>query len=284
MRGRHHSGSRFDVVTFSYIHKVSPMLHSVIRLTATALGALLLTAPLCAYAQSSAKVVKNIVLVHGAFADGTSWAKVIPILEAEGYHVVAVQNPLSSLAADVAATQRIIALQDGPVILVGHSWGGVVITQAGVDPKVAGLVYVAAYAPNVGESANDASTPFGLTEGQKQIRLDANKFATMTSQGILEDFAQGLPMAERKIVLAVQGDSYGPMFSEKITAAAWKSKPSWIVISANDRMLMPAMERAEVKRLNATATELPTCHVAMLQEPAKVAAVINDAAKKALNQ
>jgi pimeloyl-ACP methyl ester carboxylesterase len=198
--------------------------------------------------------------------------------------VVAVQNPLSSLAADVAATQRIIALQDGPVILVGHSWGGVVITQAGVDPKVAGLVYVAAYAPNVGESANDASTPFGLTEGQKQIRLDANKFATMTSQGILEDFAQGLPMAERKIVLAVQGDSYGPMFSEKITAAAWKSKPSWIVISANDRMLMPAMERAEVKRLNATATELPTCHVAMLQEPAKVAAVINDAAKKALNQ
>jgi pimeloyl-ACP methyl ester carboxylesterase len=260
------------------------MLHSVIRLTATALGALLLTAPLCAYAQSSAKVVKNIVLVHGAFADGTSWAKVIPILEAEGYHVVAVQNPLSSLAADVAATQRIIALQDGPVILVGHSWGGVVITQAGVDPKVAGLVYVAAYAPNVGESANDASTPFGLTEGQKQIRLDANKFATMTSQGILEDFAQGLPMAERKIVLAVQGDSYGPMFSEKITAAAWKSKPSWIVISANDRMLMPAMERAEVKRLNATATELPTCHVAMLQEPAKVAAVINDAAKKALNQ
>lgn len=141
--------------------------------------ALTIMTPVVAIGQSAPNVVKNIVLVHGAFADGTSWSKVIPLLEADGYHVVAVQNPLTSLADDVAATKRAIALQDGPVILVGHSWGGAVITQAGNDPKVAGLVYIAAYAPDVGESANDASTPYGLTEGQKSIRLDDQKFATM---------------------------------------------------------------------------------------------------------
>jgi pimeloyl-ACP methyl ester carboxylesterase len=233
---------------------------------------------------SATSIVKNIVLVHGAFADGTSWSKIIPLLEAEGYNVVAVQNPLTSLADDVAFTKRIIALQDGPVILVGHSWGGAVITQAGDDPKVAGLVYVAAYAPEAGQSANDASAPFGITEGQKQIRLDSEKFATMTLQGIVEDFAQGLPMAQRKLVFAVQGQSYGPMFDEKLTVAAWKTKPSWVVISANDRMLPPAMEEASAKKMGATPTTLPTCHLAMLEEPAKVAAVIDDAAKKSLKK
>ena len=252
---------------------------SSLRSLAVSTIALALTSPMLASAQSP-PAVKNIVLVHGAFADGSSWSKVIPLLEADGYHVVAVQNPLTSLADDVAATKRIISLQDGPVILVGHSWGGAVITQAGDDPKVVGLVYIAAYAPDAGQSANEASTPFGITEGQKQIRVDAQKFATMTSQGILEDFAQGLALPERKLVLAVQGDSYGPMFDEKLTVAAWKAKPSWVVVSAQDRMLPPAMERAEEKRLNASVTVLPTCHLAMLEEPAKVVAVIINAAKK----
>jgi pimeloyl-ACP methyl ester carboxylesterase len=233
-------------------------------------------------AQSPAPRVKNIVLVHGAFADGTSWSKIIPILEGDGYHVVSVQNPLTSLADDVAATRRAIALQDGPVILVGHSWGGAVITQAGDDPKVAGLVYVAAYAPNAGESANEASCSFGITEGQKAIRVDSEKFAQMTSNGILNHFAQGLPMDERRIVLAVQGESYGPMFDEKLTVAAWKTRPSWVVIAANDQMLPPAMEEASAKRLGATATTLQTCHLAMLEQPVKVAEVIDQAAKTAL--
>ena len=228
--------------------------------------------------------VTNIVLVHGAFADGTSWSKIIPLLEAKGYHVVAVQNPLTSLADDVAATKRIIALQDGPVILVGHSWGGAVITQAGEDPKVAGLVFVAAYAPEAGQSANEASSPFGITEGQKSIRVDSEKFASMTEQGILEDFAQGLPLAERKLVYAVQGQSYGPMFDEKLTVAAWKTKPTWVVISADDRMLPPAMETANAKTMGAAATTLQTCHLAMLQEPAKVVEVIDSAAKNALKK
>ena len=241
-------------------------------------------APLLMQKALSTQVVKNIVLVHGAFADGSSWSKIMPLLEAKGYHIVAVQNPLTSLADDVAATKRIIALQDGPVILVGHSWGGAVITQVGDHPKVAGLVYVAAYAPEAGQSANDASTPFGVTEGQKQIRVDSERFASMTQEGILEDFAQGLPMAERMLIFAVQGQSYGPMFDEKLTVAGWKLKPSWFVISANDRMLPPAMEEAAAKKMGATATTLPTCHLAMLEEPTEVAAVIDDAAKRALVQ
>src|SRR3984885_14036251 len=166
---------------------------------------------------SSATHVKNIVLVHGAFADGSSWSKVIPLLQKMDYHVVTVQNPMTSLADEVAFTKRIIALQDGPLILVAHSWGGAVITQAGDDPKVAGLVYITAYAPEVGESANDASSPFGWTEGQKQIRVGSDKFATVTSEGMLERIAEGLPLAERRLFFTVQGQSYGPMFDEKLT-------------------------------------------------------------------
>jgi pimeloyl-ACP methyl ester carboxylesterase len=228
------------------------------------------------------QVVKNIVLVHGAFADGSSWSKVIPLFQEMGYHAVAVQNPLTSLADEVAFTKRIIALLDGPVILVGHSWGGAVVTEAGNDPKVAALVYVAAYAPEVGQSANDASAPNGWAEGQKQIRVDSEKFATLTSEGMLENVTEGLPMAERELAFAVQGQSYGPMFDEKLTVAAWKTKPSWFVVSANDRMLPPAIEQSAATEMGAVTTTLPTCHMVMLQQPAAVAGVIDDAARNAL--
>jgi pimeloyl-ACP methyl ester carboxylesterase len=228
--------------------------------------------------------VKNIVLVHGAFADGTSWGKVIPILESRGFHVVAVQNPLTSLADDANATKRIISLQDGPVILVGHSWGGAVITEVGDDPKVAGLVYVSAYVPDVGVSANETSAPFGPTPGQDAIQVDPYHYASMSREGILNSFAEGLPLAERLLVLAVQGQIYGPMFDEKLTHAAWKSKPSWHVIATHDHTLSPAMEEAGAKKAGGKAFPLPTCHVAMLQEPQKVADVITEAANNVFKQ
>jgi pimeloyl-ACP methyl ester carboxylesterase len=232
-------------------------------------------------AQSQQPPVKTIVLVHGAFADGSSWAKVIPILEKRGFHVVAVQNPLTSLSDDANATRRIIAMQDGPVILVGHSWGGAVISEVGDDPKVAGLVYVAAFAPDVGTSANETSTPFGSTPGQKAIKVDSQRFAWMSEEGILNSFADGLPIEERRLVLAVQGQIYGPIMDEKLTHAAWKSKPSWHVIATKDHTLSPAMEEAGAKKAHGVAISVPTCHVAMLQEPQKVADVITDAAKGA---
>jgi pimeloyl-ACP methyl ester carboxylesterase len=252
------------------------------KITQTLLAGTMAATAISGSAQTTtAQPVKNIVLVHGAFADGTSWGKLIPILEARGFHVAAVQNPLTSLSDDVAATRRILALQDGPVILVGHSWGGAVITEAGVDPKVAGLVYVAAYAPDAGTSANETSTPFGVTPGQKAIKVDSEHFAYLSEDGVLNNFAQGLPIQERRLVLAVQGQSYGPMFDEKLTNAAWKTKPSWHVIATQDRMLPPEMEEAGAKKTGGRAMSLPTCHVAMLQEPEKVADLITEAAKNA---
>ena len=228
------------------------------------------------------KAVKNIVLVHGAFTDGSCWAKVIPPLQQKGYNVLAVQNPMTSLADEVAATKGTIALQDGPAILAGHSWGGVVITEAGDIPQVAGLVYVTAYSPEIGESANDAGAPFGWTDGQKQIRVDSGKFAYLTPEGMLQNIAEGLPMEERTLALAVQGQSYGPMFDEKVTVAAWRNKPTWAVISTKDRMLQPAMEGSMAKRMNARTTVVNTCHMVMLEDPKEVVRVLDEAAQQAL--
>jgi len=232
--------------------------------------------------QPQAPTVKTIVLVHGAFADGTSWSKVIPLLEADGYRVVAVQNPLTTLADDVAAIQRAVARQEGPVLLVAHSWGGVVMTQAGDDPKVKGLVYVSAYAPDVGQSANDASSPYGWTDGQKQIRLDKGKFALVSFEGVSQDIAECLSGADQKLFFATQAQTYGPMFDAKLSVAAWKTKPSWVVISSNDRMLPPSMEAAEIARLKAVASiTLATCHMSIIDQAAQVAAFIEAAAKSA---
>jgi pimeloyl-ACP methyl ester carboxylesterase len=224
------------------------------------------------------KGVKNIVLVHGAFADGSSWSKVIPLLEAKGFKVTAVQNPLTSLNDDVAAAKRIIALQDGPVLLVGHSWGGVVISEAGNDPKVAGLVYVSAFAPDNGESLNDVAKTATLAPGNEQVRVDAAGFLSLTPKGIFEDFAQDLLMPERKVILATQGQWAAFTTDEKVSKAAWHEKPSWFVIGGNDRMINPGLQRILAKKINAQSLELNSSHVPMLSQPAKVAAFIANAA------
>ena len=156
--------------------------------------------------------VRNIVIVHGAWADGSSWSKVIPLLQAKGLHVVAVQNPLTSLADDVAATRRAIALQDGPVLLVGHSYGGVVITEAGNDPKVVGLVYVAALAPSDGESVASVTKPFPPAPLGSEVRADTEDFLTVSPKGIAEDFAQDLPDKEKQVLTATQTPTAASVF------------------------------------------------------------------------
>jgi pimeloyl-ACP methyl ester carboxylesterase len=225
--------------------------------------------------------VKNIVLVHGAWADGSCWSKVIALLEAKGFHVVAVQNPLTSLADDVAATKRIIALQDGPVILVGHSYAGVVITEAGNDPKVVGLVYVAAFAPGEGESINSVGKPYPPAPLGSELRPDAQGFLTATPKGIAEDMAQELPESEQRILTATQGQTAASVFGTTVTKAAWKSKPSWALIAGHDRAIPPELERDEAAAIKATSITVPANHLAMLSHPREVAELIEQAAAKA---
>lgn len=223
--------------------------------------------------------VKNVLLIHGAWADGSSWAKVIPLLESKGFHVVAVQIPLTSLADDVAATKRAIALQDGPVILAGHSYGGVVITDAGNDPKVSGLVYVAAFAPGEGESVGSISKSYPSTPLGNEIRPDAEGFLWVTPKGIDEDFAQDLPEKEKQLLTATQGPVAAKAFGTNITNAAWKTKPSWFIIAGNDRAISPQLEKAEAEAMKATTITVPSSHVVMLTHPKEVADVIRAAAE-----
>jgi pimeloyl-ACP methyl ester carboxylesterase len=230
---------------------------------------------------SSPQGTKNIVLVHGAWADGSCWSKVIALLQAKGFHVVAVQNPLTSLADDVAATKRIIALQDGPVILVGHSYAGVVITEAGNDPKVVGLVYVAAFAPGDGESINSVSKPYPPAPLGSELRPDAQGFLTATPKGIAEDMAQDLSAGEQQILTATQGQTAAAVFGATVTTAAWKRKPSWAVIAANDRAIPPALEKDEATAVKATSITVAANHLVMLSHPKEVAKLIEQAAAKA---
>ena len=234
------------------------------------------------FAQSSSpQGTKNIVLVHGAWADGSCWSRVIALLQAKGFHVVAVQNPLTSLADDVAATKRIIALQDGPVILVGHSYAGVVITEAGNDPKVVGLVYVAAFAPGDGESINSVSKPYPPAPLGSELRPDAQGFLTATPKGIAADMAQDLPASEQQILTATQGQTSSSVFGATVTTAAWKSKPSWALIAGNDRAIPPQLEKDEAATIKATSIIVPANHLAMLSHPREVAELIEQAAANA---
>jgi pimeloyl-ACP methyl ester carboxylesterase len=222
--------------------------------------------------------VKNIVLVHGAFADGSSWSKVIPLLQAKGYNVIAVQNPLSSLADDVAATKRALAQADGPVILVGHSWAGMVISEAGNDDKVAALVYISALVPKKGQSASVVTNGYPAAPGSAQAKPDASGYLSLTRKGIDEDFVPELPAAERAVVYATQGPWKASALSEKVASPAWQSKPSWLIADANDRMIPPKYEKDIAKVIHAKLTIFPAGHVPMLSLPARVAAVIIAAA------
>ena len=227
-----------------------------------------------------AEPIKNIVLVHGAFADGSSWSKVIPILQAKGCNVTAVQLPLTSLADDVAATRRALARQDGPVILVGHSWAGVVITEVGTDSRVAGLVYVAAFGPDQAEAVGELGKAYPPPPAFAAPNVDDHGFMTLPTDAVVKHFASDLPASEARVVAATQGPINVSAFNAQVSGVAWKTKPSWYIVSRNDSAIAPDEERFFAKRMKATTTELDASHVPMLSQPKAVAAVIMDAAAK----
>ena len=231
------------------------------------------------FAQAAAPI-RNIVLVHGAYADGSCWSDVIALLQAAGYKATAVQNPLTSLADDVAATKRILALQDGPTILVGHSWAGTVISEAGVDAKVAGLVYVAARAPDAGEDYGALAAKFPPAPASAGL-VKAGGFAQLSEEAFLRDFAGDVPPERARVMYAEQGRISDTLFASRTTVAAWRSKPTWYSVSTRDRTTSPELERFLAKRMNAKTIELDSSHVAMISHPKEIADLIQAAATHA---
>jgi pimeloyl-ACP methyl ester carboxylesterase len=222
-----------------------------------------------------------VVLVHGAFADGSSWSKVIPILQSHGVKVVSVQNPLSSLADDVAATQRVINQQPGRVILVGHSWAGMVITQAGTGDKVAALVYVAAFAPDTGQSVNDLNKGMSPPPWAGALIADERGFLTLSAGAIDRFFAPDVIASQRAVMAVTQGPIQSAAFDEKVTQTAWRDKPVYWVLPEQDQMIDPRLQATMARQVNAKVTRLRASHVAMVSKPRGVAAVILEAARSA---
>ena len=222
--------------------------------------------------------VRNVVLVHGAYADGSSGSEVIRRLQAAGLRATAVQNPLTSLADDVAATRRVLAMQDGPTILVAHSFGGTVITQAGDDPHVVGLVYVAARAPDAGEDYAALAKSFPSPPANAGLTYN-DGFGQLTEHAFLHDFANGVDRAAAQVLFAVQGRISATLFSDKTTVAAWRSKPSWYAVSKRDRTTSPKLERFLAKRMRAKTIELDSGHLSLITHPRQITTLILDAAR-----
>lgn len=260
------------------------MIRTQINKTAIALllASGIFSVPAFAATKEKANAMKDttVVLVHGAFADGSSWSKVVPFLQAKGLKVISVQNPLTSLADDVAAAQRAIDSATGSVILVGHSWGGTVITQAGANEKVKALVYVAAFAPSEGQMSSELGKDYPTAPGIETLKPDAAGFLALTEDSLAKNFAQDVPAAQVKIMTATQGPIAGKAFGEPVTTAAWKTKASYFIVAANDRMIQPELQKALAKKINATTTVLQTSHVPMLSQAKKVADVIISASTK----
>ena len=224
--------------------------------------------------------VSNVVLVHGAFADGSGWRGVYDVLTARGYKVSVVQNPLTSFADDVAATRRVLERQDGPAILVGHSYGGTVITEAGSHPKVAGLVYVAAFAPDVGQSTGDqlAETP---PPPEFIIDTQADGFGFINGPAFKAGFAGDTSDADAAFLRDSQVPIAMEIFGTKVTEAAWRTKPSWFVVATEDSAIDPKLLRATASRIGAVTHEIDGSHVVFLTQPKAVADVIDEAAQGA---
>jgi pimeloyl-ACP methyl ester carboxylesterase len=222
-------------------------------------------------------VAKNVVLVHGLYADGSSWIGVIPYLQRAGLKVTAVQNPLTSLADDVAATRRALDLQDGPTVLVGHSFAGTIISEAGDDPKVSALVYVAARAPDAGEDFGALAGKFPKPPASAGV-VSANGFFWLSEESFLRDFAADVDPARARALYAVQGRGANALPNTKTTTAAWRVKPTWYQVSTADRTINPEFERFLAKRMKATTIELDSSHVSLVSHPKEIADLILRAA------
>lgn len=220
----------------------------------------------------------TVVLVHGAWADASSWRAVIPLLQSDGLEVVAVQNPTTSLADDVAATRRTLDSIEGPVVLVGHSWGGTVITEAGNDPKVKALVYVAAFAPDAGQSTGDQVGAHPAPPGLGGVVPFGDGYLKMSTESWIANVAQDLPEADARVLSVVQTPLSLVTFNDKIGTAAWQDRPCWYVVSADDRAVSVELQRELATRLKATTVELAASHMSLLSQPQAVAYVILDAA------
>ncbi|MFM0510426.1 alpha/beta fold hydrolase [Paraburkholderia sp. RL17-373-BIF-A] len=228
--------------------------------------------------------VRNVVLVHGAFVDGSSWNGVVAKLQQKGYHVSSVQNPLTSLADDVAATRRVLARQNGPTILVGHSWGGVVITEAGANaPNVAGLVYIAAIAPDLHESTMDLMKRAPAAAGAS-IMTDSSGFLWLDRTKYHADFAADVPENLTRVLATAQVPIAATAFNETVSQVAWKEKPSWYVLTTRDRAVSPDVEKFMADRMGAKIVPMASSHLAPVSHAGAIADVIDRAARELSRQ
>jgi pimeloyl-ACP methyl ester carboxylesterase len=221
---------------------------------------------------------RNIVLVHGLFADGSCWTEVIARLQAAGLNATAVQNPLTTLPEAVASAQRVLARQDGPTVLVGHSFSGMIVTEAGVHPNVSALVYVAARAPDAGEDYTALAKGFPAPPASAGILFDGDE-GRLSEEAFLRDFAGDLPKAKAKVLYAVQEPFQKALLTGRTTQAAWRSKPSFYAVSTEDRTINPDLERFMAKRMGAKTIELKSSHVSLISHPDAITALILEAAR-----
>ncbi|KRR16074.1 hydrolase [Bradyrhizobium lablabi] len=220
---------------------------------------------------------RNVVLVHGLFADGSCWSEVIARLQAAGLNATSVQNPLSTLPDAVASTERVLARQDGPTVLVGHSFSGMIVTEAGVHPNVSALVYVAARAPDAGEDYTALAKTFPTPPASAGIVFDGDE-GRLSEEAFLRDFAGDLPKEKAKVLYAVQQPFHKALLSGKTTHAAWRTKPSYYAVSTEDRTINPDLERFMAKRMGAKTIELKASHVSLISHPEEITRLILEAA------
>jgi pimeloyl-ACP methyl ester carboxylesterase len=221
----------------------------------------------------------TIVLVHGAFADGSSWQQLIPVLQKDGFNVIAVQNPLTSLANDIATTRRVIDAQTGPVVVVGHSYGGAVITGAAAgSPNVKSLVYVAAFAPDANEPVGAFNAQYPTALGPA-LRPDAASFLYIDVASFHDVFAADVPLSQTRVMAVTQKPLIASAFGESVPVPAWKSIPTWYIVAKEDQAIHPDLERFYAKRMGATTIELRSSHVPFISRTEEVAKVIRDAAE-----